>query len=77
MLFVSQSGAGRLDAIWYAQPARQVLTVGKSDDFVSRGGMIRLVIERTGIRTRINSKAVTAAGLGINLKLPVFALPEW
>ncbi|HJT82382.1 MAG TPA: YfiR family protein [Chthoniobacterales bacterium] len=76
MLFVSHSEAGRLEQIFSAVRGRNILTVGDADDFISRGGMVRLVTERNRIRIRINMESVRAAGLTISSKLLRLAQPE-
>ena len=69
VLFISRSESDRLEQIFSALRSRSILTVGDSDDFISRGGMIRLVTEKNKIRIRINVDAVRAAGLTISSKL--------
>jgi hypothetical protein len=76
MLFISRSESDRLDQIFATLRGRNVLTVGDADDFISRGGMIRLVTEKNKIRIRINVGAVRAAGLTISSKLLRLAQPE-
>jgi uncharacterized protein DUF4154 len=76
VLFISRSENDRLDQIFAALRGRSVLTVGDSDDFITRGGMIRLVTERNRIRIRINADTVRAAGLTISSKLLRLAQPE-
>jgi hypothetical protein len=48
---------------------RPILTVGDTDRFAGRGGMIRFVTDRNRIRLRINLEAATAANLKISSKL--------
>lgn len=76
MLFISRSENTSLEQIFGAVRGRSILTVGDSDDFIARGGMIRLVTERNKIRIRINIEAVRAAGLTISSKLLRLAEPE-
>lgn len=76
VLFISRSENDRLEQIFAALRGRAVLTVGDAEDFVTRGGMIRLVKEKSKIRIRINLDAVRAAGLTISSKLLRLAEPE-
>lgn len=76
VLFISRSESDRLDQIFAALRGRNVLTVGDAEDFITRGGMIRLVTEKNKIRIRINVDAVRAAGLTISSKLLRLAQPE-
>lgn len=54
---------------------RPVLTVGESDDFLARGGMIRLFLDQNRVRFAINQEAATAAGLHISSRLMRLARP--
>ena len=76
VLFVSRSESDKLEQIFGALHGRGILTVGDSDDFISRGGMIRLVTEKGKIRIRVNMEAVKAANLAISSKLLRLAQPE-
>ena len=76
VLFISRSETSRLDQIFAALRGRSVLTVGDADDFITRGGMIRLVTEKGKIRIRIHIDAVRGAGLMISSKLLRLAQPE-
>jgi hypothetical protein len=69
ILFVSRSAAKQLEQIVANLRSRSVLTVGDSDNFAQRGGMIRLVTENNKIRFRVNVEAAKAANLTISSKL--------
>ena len=69
ILFISQSEAGRLDQIFSGLKARKILTVGDTEGFAQRGGMVRFINEKSKIRLRINIEAAKAAGLTISSKL--------
>ena len=69
VLFVSRSESDRLEQILAALRGRNILTVGDTEDFCARGGMIRLSNEKNKIRMRINLEPVKAAGLNIISKL--------
>ena len=76
VLFISRSEKDRLEQIFASLRGRTTLTVGDSDDFITRGGMIRLVKERGKIRIGINLEAVKTANLTISSKLLRLAQPE-
>jgi hypothetical protein len=69
VLFISGSESAHLDRILGALKGRNILTVGDTDGFAERGGMIRFVIEKNKVRFRINLDSAKAAGLTISSKL--------
>jgi hypothetical protein len=69
LLFVSRSENSRLDAILEAVGSKSVVTVGETEDFVERNGMIALVADRKRVRLRINTTALRAASLNVSSKL--------
>jgi uncharacterized protein DUF4154 len=73
----SADGAGACDVLFVASRddaedavrvgrSAPVLTIGESDDFVRRGGMIQFVTQGNRIRFAINLAAVEHAGLRIS-----------
>jgi hypothetical protein len=75
VLFVSSSESSRLLEIVKAVHSWSVLTVGESDGFSERGGMITFLMEGQRVRFQINLKAATEAGLKISSKLLHLAAP--
>ena len=69
LLFVGRSEAARLDTILAAVSDKSVVTVGETEDFLERGGMIALPAERNRVRLRINPTALRAASLEVSSKL--------
>ena len=69
VLFVSRPEARRLEQILVSLKNRSVLIVGDGDDFVQRGGMIRLATAQSRIRLIVNVEAAKAANLTISSKL--------
>jgi len=69
VLFISRSEASRLEQILASLKDRSILIVGDGDDFVQRGGMIRLATPQNTIRLIINVEAARAANLTISSKL--------
>ncbi len=69
VFFVGRSEADRLGQILASLKGRSILTVGETENFAQRGGMIRFASEKNNIRMRINLDAAKAAGLTISSKL--------
>jgi len=69
ILFISQSEAARLDQIFSRLKERKILTVGDTEGFAQRGGIVRFMTEKNKIRLRINIESAKAAGLTISSKL--------
>jgi hypothetical protein len=69
VLFVTQLEAQHLEVILAALKDRSILIVGDGDDFVQRGGMIRLATTQNKIRLIIGAEAAKAASLTISSKL--------
>ena len=69
ILFVSRSEAANLKEIFAALKERSILVVGDGDDFVQRGGMIRLATAQSRVRLIINTSATNAAMLTISSQL--------
>jgi hypothetical protein len=69
VLFISRSETARTGEILAALAHRSTLTVGDTDAFTERGGMIRFVVEGGHVKLRINVEAVHDAGLTISSKL--------
>ena len=49
------------------------MTVGESEDFIARGGMIRFVLDQDKVRFEINLKASDPAGLKFSSRLLLLA----
>jgi hypothetical protein len=69
ILFISRSETNRLEQILVSLKDRRTLVVGDGDDFVQRGGMIRLANAQNKIRLIINTDAAKTANLTISSKL--------
>jgi hypothetical protein len=69
VLFISRSESHRLEQILVSLKDRSILIVGDGDDFVQRGGVIRLASAQNRIRLIINVEAAKAANLTISSKL--------
>jgi len=69
ILFVARSEMGRSDSILAAVAGRSVATVGETEDFLDRGGMIALPAERNRVHLRVNPTAMRQASLTVSSKL--------
>lgn len=69
LLFISQSESDRLEQIFKTLKDRSILTVGETDAFIEKGGIIRFATEHNRIRLRINPEAARQAKLVISSKL--------
>jgi YfiR/HmsC-like len=69
LLFISSSESARVEQILAAVAGKSVVTVGETEDFLDRGGMIALNAERNRVRLRINAPALHSANLAVSSKL--------
>ena len=68
MLFIgARSGAPGLRALAGVEPG--TLTIGETQEFLERGGIVRLVVDDGHIRIEINFEAAQRSGLRISSKL--------
>ena len=69
LLFVSQSENARLTQILAGVEKQPIVTVGETQDFLGRGGMIALLAEGTRVRLEISPSVIRAARLDVSSKL--------
>lgn len=69
LLFVPRSENPHLDQILAAVGGSSVVTVGETDDFLDRGGMITLPVDHNRVRLRIAPSPLRAANLSVSSKL--------
>ena len=69
ILYVSPSETAHVDQILAYLNHRSILTVGETEGFSGRSGMIRFVVAGTKVRLRINLEAARAGRLTISSKL--------
>lgn len=69
MLFISRSEGARLEEILEALKGKSILTVGDSEEFARRGGMIRFVTDGGKVHLRVNVDAARDGNLTISSKL--------
>ena len=69
ILYVSGSETSRLDTIFAALAGRSILTVGETEGFFERSGMIRFVVVANRLRLHVNAAAAAGVGLTISSRL--------
>lgn len=69
LLFVTRSEASRMTDIIARVRDRPILTLGDTEEFVHRGGMVGFVTRDNRVRLQINLEAARAAGFSINSNL--------
>ncbi len=69
ILFVCGSESGRVDDVLGAVAGKNVVTVGETENFLDRGGMIALMADRNRVRLRISPAKLRAASLTPSSKL--------
>jgi hypothetical protein len=69
ILFIASSESARLDRIFDSLKGRSILTVGETDGFSARDGMIRFSIVQNKLHLGVNLEATQAAQLVISSKL--------
>ena len=69
ILFVGQFDAEEYAHIFVTLARRPILTVGDTDGFTIRGGVIRFVTAQSRIRLKVNMDAARVANLTINSNL--------
>lgn len=69
LLFVSESERRTIGQVIEAVGGQAVLTVGETEGFIEKGGMIGFVIEDQAVRIDLNLEAAQAAGLQVSSQL--------
>lgn len=69
LLFVSGSETPHFNEILAAVAGHSVVTVGETETFLERGGMIALAADRNRVRLLVNPDALRAAKLDVSSKL--------
>ena len=69
MIFISRSEKNRLTEILAALQGSRALTVGETDRFLQRGGMLNLVLVENSVRFEVNLPAAERAGLKLSSRL--------
>lgn len=67
VLFISSTA--RIEPVLSRLQGRSILTVGESEGFAERGGMIGLVMENGSVRFNLNLAAMAAARLQVSSRL--------
>tara|TARA_R110002096_G_scaffold105107_5_gene231511 strand:- start:5238 stop:5870 length:633 start_codon:yes stop_codon:yes gene_type:complete len=69
IIFITDNAKHKSNAILDYLKHNQSLTVGESDGFINRGGMINFILVQGKVRFEINHDVVKAAGLKISSKV--------
>ncbi len=69
VLFISPSESKRMEDILAELKGRNILTVGDSEEFAQKGGIIRFVTKENKIHFRINLRAARQAKLTISSQM--------
>ena len=69
ILFVSRSLVDDMPEILAQVAGKNVVTVGETDGFLDRGGMIALTADRNRVRLRVNASSLRAANVDVSSKL--------
>lgn len=69
LLYVARSEHARLETSVGRMEGRPVLTIGDSDDFIERGGIIRFFLENQSVRFEICPGRAESAGLKLSARL--------
>jgi hypothetical protein len=69
LLFVTGDETARMNEILAATAGKSIVTVGETESFVQRGGMIALAADRNRVRLLINPDALRAAKVDVSSKL--------
>ena len=69
LLFVSRSSVDQMNEILSAVAGKSVVTVGETEGFLDRGGMIALTADRNRVRLQVNASSLRAAKVDVSSKL--------
>ena len=69
MLFIGLTTVARTEAVLAHVQGRSIVTIGESDSFTEKGGMIGLVVDQGRVRFDINLAVITAAHLQVSSRL--------
>jgi hypothetical protein len=69
LLFVPPSEDDRLDGIMTHLTDQALLTVGESKAFLKAGGMIRFILDKSGVRFEINRAPAERVGIRLSAQL--------
>ncbi len=69
ILFVGSSYKGNIEEILRAAAGRPILTLGESEDFLKKGGMVAFIFTGKRIQIEISVEAAQKEGISFNSKL--------
>jgi len=77
IVFVSSAERGTIGDLLTGAKESSVLTVGETDGFAQRGGMVNFVILDNRVRFEINHQSARSSGLRISARLLQLAANVW
>jgi hypothetical protein len=66
VLFFGSTNGAQLESVLRRVQGQGIVTIGESDSFIEKGGMIGLVVEHGRVRFDINLAAIAAAHLELS-----------
>jgi hypothetical protein len=69
LVFSSETDGARVAHVLQRAAGAGALTVGEAEDFLPRGGMIRLLVEEGKVRFDISTRSADRAGLKVSSQL--------
>ena len=69
LVFSSETDGARVAHVLQRATSAGALTVGEADDFLPRGGMIRLIVDEGKVRFDISTRSAERAGLKVSSQL--------
>ena len=69
LVFTSELDSARMARVLQQATAAGALAIGESDDFLTRGGMVRLLVEEGKVRFDVSTRATDTVGLKVSSQL--------
>jgi len=69
LVFTSEVDGGRMARVLQQAAAAGALAIGESDDFLTQGGMVRLLVEEGKVRFDVSTRATETVGLKVSSQL--------
>ena len=68
-MFTSEVDGVRMARVLQQATAAKALAIGESEDFITRGGMVRLLVEEGKVRFDVSTRAAETVGLKVSSQL--------
>jgi len=69
LVFTSELDSARMARVLQQATAAKALAIGESEDFLTRGGMVRLLVEEGKVRFDVSTRATDTVGLKVSSQL--------